>query len=93
MYVYIMANENNTTLYVGVTNNLIRRVWEHKNDIIEGFSSKYKVHKLVYFEIYEDEISAISREKQLKLFRKIKKIDLICRFNPNWNDLYDSITK
>jgi putative endonuclease len=88
-----MANENNTTLYVGVTNNLIRRVWEHKNDIIEGFSSKYKVHKLVYFEIYEDEISAISREKQLKLFRKIKKIDLICRFNPNWNDLYDSITK
>ncbi len=93
MYVYIMTNENNTTLYVGVTNNLLRRVWEHKNNILKGFTAKYKLHKLVYFEVYEDEITAIAREKQLKLFRKIKKIDLICRLNPNWIDLYNTITK
>ena len=91
MYIYIMTNQHNTTLYIGVTNNLIRRVWEHKNKIHKGFTSRYNINKLVYYEHCEDELAAIAREKQLKLFRKLKKIDLVCRFNPNWIDLYDSL--
>ena len=66
MYVYIMTNKNNTVLYVGVTNDLLRRTWEHKNNILEGFSKQYNLHKLVYFETCPDEISAITRDKYLK---------------------------
>lgn len=91
MYVYIMANRKNGTLYIGVTNNLVRRVYEHKNNILEGFTKKYNVHLLVYYEIYEDEITAISREKELKHYNRSWKIELIEKFNPDWHDLYDEI--
>lgn len=91
MYVYIMTNKNNTTLYIGVTNDLVRRMWKHKNEIFKGFTSQYGLHKLVYFETYEDEMSAIEREKYLKKCYKITKIKLITGFNPQWNDLYEQI--
>ena len=92
MYVYIMANDNNTTLYVGVTNDLVRRVWEHKNNVLKGFTSTYNLHKLVYFEAYEDEITAIEREKYLKKCYKKTKKKLITEQNPFWNDLYNNFT-
>ena len=91
MYVYILTNANNTTLYVGVTNDLIRRIWEHKNNVVKGFSSRYNLHKLVYYEIFSDEILAITREKYLKLCYKKTKIQLINKVNPEWNDLYETI--
>ena len=91
MYVYIMTNTNNTAMYVGVTNDLVRRVWEHKNGIVEGFTKKYILHKLVYFEVYEDEITAITREKYLKKCYKVTKKKLISDMNPKWNDLYDTL--
>ena len=87
-YVYILTSKRNGTLYIGVTNNLIKRVYEHKNDIINGFTKKYHVHKLVYYEQTNDINSAIQREKQLKKWRRQWKIDLIEKNNPNWDDLY-----
>ncbi len=93
MYVYIMSNKNNTTLYVGVTNDLVRRAYEHKNKITLGFTSKYNVDKLVYYEVYDDEITAIQREKHLKKAYKNYKKSLINKVNPLWHDLYDEITK
>ena len=86
-YVYILASKKNGTLYIGITNNLARRVYEHKEYLIPGFTSKYKVSQLVYFEEMEDAYQAISREKQLKEWRRSKKIDLITKLNPNWVDL------
>ncbi len=91
MYVYIMTNKNNTTLYVGVTNDLIRRVWEHKNHVVKGFTTQYDLNKLVYYEIYEDELTAIAREKYLKKCYRKTKNKLICNVNPQWNDLYEQI--
>ena len=91
MYVYIMTNKNNTSLYVGVTNNLVRRVWEHKNEILKGFTSQYDLHKLVYFETYEDEKTAIEREKYLKKCYRVTKMKLITNLIPQWNDLYEQI--
>ena len=91
MYVYIMANKNNTTLYVGVTNDLVRRAWEHKNGVLEGFTKEYKLHKLVYYEVYEDELGAIKREKYLKKCYRKTKDKLIAVQNPQWNDLYSSL--
>lgn len=85
-YVYIMASESGT-LYVGVTSNIKRRVCEHKNHLIPGFTEKYRIEKLLYFEIIEDAISAINREKQIKKWRREKKIELIDSENPNWSDL------
>jgi len=93
MYVYILASKGNGTLYIGVTNNLIRRVYEHKNKIIQGFTSKYNVDKLVYYEVYDDEITAIQREKNLKHYNRNWKKSLIESINPNWHDLYDEIIK
>ena len=93
MYVYIITNKVNSTFYIGVTSNLVRRIWEHKNGIYEGFTKRYNLHKLVYYEIYADELTAIEREKKLKLWRRCKKIDLVCRSNPNFVDLYDDIVK
>jgi putative endonuclease len=90
-YIYIMTNFNNTTLYVGVTNNIVRRVYEHKNKLVEGFTSKYNITKLVYFEGFDSIENAILREKQLKSGSRKKKEDLINSMNPKWEDLYDSI--
>ena len=91
MYVYIMTNQHNATLYVGVTNNLVRRIWEHKNKIHKGFTARYNINKLVYYEYYEDELTAITREKSLKDRNRQYKNELISKMNPDWVDLYDSI--
>ncbi|MGL5206514.1 MAG: GIY-YIG nuclease family protein [Acidaminococcaceae bacterium] len=86
-YVYILTNWNNRVLYIGVTNNLARRLYEHKNKLIKGFTSKYNVNKLVYFEVTTDIYAAISREKQLKCWSRVKKEAIINSRNPFWNDL------
>lgn len=86
-----MTNKRNTVLYTGVTNNLKRRVYEHKEKFAEGFTKKYNIDKLVYYEISQDAENAIIREKQIKGGSRAKKITLINRFNPDWNDLYDDI--
>lgn len=91
-YVYILANNKKGTLYIGVTSDLIKRVWQHKNNLIDGFSKKYKIHSLVYFEQVSDAKSAIGREKQLKSWNRKWKIDLIEKDNPDWKDLYHKIT-
>jgi len=90
-YVYILSNKYNNVLYVGITNDLIRRVYEHKNKLIEGFTEKYNVDKLVYYELFNDPINAITREKQLKGYSRKKKVELINSFNPEWEDLYESL--
>ena len=87
--IYIMTNEYNTVLYTGVTSNIIKRVSEHKNKTVSGFTSKYKVTKLVYYENYPTMPEAIAREKQIKGGSRQKKIDLINRTNPKWTDLYE----
>jgi putative endonuclease len=87
-YVYILASKRNGTLYTGVTNNLPKRVFEHKNDVIRGFTEKYSVHNLVWYERYDDICSAIAREKRLKKWKRRWKIDLIEKVNPSWEDLY-----
>jgi putative endonuclease len=90
-YVYILTNTNNTVLYTGVTSNLVKRVYEHKNKEVRGFTEKYSLHKLIYYEIFEDILNAITREKQIKGWLRSKKISLIEKLNPDWNDLYTSI--
>ncbi len=90
-YFYMLASKNHGALYTGVTNNLVRRTYEHKEHIMPGFTSKYMVHKLVYYEIYSDIRDAIEREKQVKKWNRVWKERLIGNFNPNWNDLYDKI--
>jgi len=90
-YVYILTNKSNKVLYVGITNNLPRRIYEHKHKLVEGFTNKYNVNKLVYYEIFKDAYSAISREKQLKGWLRKKKVELINAFNPTWKDLYEEI--
>ena len=90
-YTYIMANKPNGTIYVGVTSNLIKRVYEHKNHVVQGFTDKYNVDKLVYYEQTADIETAIAREKQLKGWLRAKKIKLIESINPHWQDLYDDI--
>ena len=91
MYVYIMTNKNNTTLYVGVTNDLIRRVWEHKHNVLEGFTGTYHLHKLVYYAVFEDAESAIAYEKYLKKCYRKTKEKLILKQNPGWYDLYEHL--
>ena len=93
MYVYILASQKNGTLYVGVTSDLIKRVWEHKNHVVKGFTDRYNVIKLVYFEIFDNEYTAIQREKTLKHWIRAWKKALIEKTNPLWNDLYDEIIK
>jgi putative endonuclease len=89
--VYIMASSRNGTLYIGVTSDLVKRAWQHKNEIIKGFTEKYTVHLLVWYEVHENMESAISREKALKKWNRIWKLRLIEQFNPEWQDLYDQL--
>jgi len=90
-YVYILASKRNGTLYIGVTNNLVRRIYEHKNGLQEGFTKKHSVKTLVYFEQTENINSAILKEKRLKSWKRSWKIQLIEKSNPNWKDLYTEI--
>ena len=90
-FVYILASRMGGTLYIGVTNDLLRRAWEHREGLAEGFSKKYHVHRLVYFEAHEDVEAAILREKQMKKWRRAWKIALIEERNPRWEDLYQGL--
>lgn len=90
-YIYILTNERHTVLYTGVTNNLARRVYEHKEKFVKGFTEKYNADVLVYYEVAENAVAAISREKQIKAGSRRKKLDLIQVMNPTWKDLYDDI--
>jgi putative endonuclease len=89
--VYIMANRRNGMLYIGVTSNFIKRIWEHKNDMVKGFAKRYSVHQLVWYELHENMESAIVREKRLKDWKREWKLELIENQNPNWVDLYDTL--
>ena len=89
--VYMMASERYGTLYIWMTSDIVKRVWEHKNSVVEGFTQKYEVHNLVWFEEYTTAENAIKREKRLKKYNRDWKINLINEKNPHWNDLYESI--
>ena len=89
--VYILASKRNGTLYTGVTSDLVQRVWQHKNGVVEGFTRRYAVHWLVWFEIHETMASAIAREKAIKEWKRAWKIELIEQSNPTWRDLYGEI--
>lgn len=90
-FVYILTNQNNTVLYTGVSSDLIGRIWQHKEKLTKGFTNRYNINKLVYYEIYEDIYEAISREKKIKAGSRQKKINLINEFNSQWRDLYDEL--
>jgi putative endonuclease len=90
--VYIVASKNNGTLYVGVTSDLVKRIWQHKNHVVTGFTEEYEVNQLVYFEQFDDMTNAITREKVLKKWNRAWKIRLIEKSNPNWLDLYNEIS-
>jgi putative endonuclease len=90
-YVYILASRRDGAIYVGITNDIVRRTYEHRTKTIQGFTSKYNITRLVWFEIYDDPISAISREKELKKWKRSWKVQLIEVKNPQWDDLYESI--
>ena len=89
--VYILASKRNGTLYIGVTSNLEKRAWEHKHDLVDGFTKKYGVHQLVYYELHGEMASAITREKQMKKWNRAWKLKLIERHNPDWNDLWEGL--
>ena len=89
--VYILASKERGTVYVGVTSHLIKRIWEHKNDLVDGFTKKYRVHYLVWYEQYETMAAAIAREKAIKEWKRTWKIELIETANPQWRDLYPDI--
>ena len=90
-YVYILTNQRQTVLYTGFAKDLIKRVWEHKQHIVKGFTKKYNVDKLVYYEVFEDMNAALEREKQIKGGSRQKKLDLIDKTNPAWEDLYNKL--
>ena len=92
-YVYLLASRKQGTLYLGVTRDLIRRTYEHKNKLSPGFTSRHDVRRLVWFEVYDDPINAIEREKEIKKWRRQWKIDLIEKENPDWKDLYPEIVQ
>jgi putative endonuclease len=92
-YVYILASKPYGTLYTGVSSNLLGRTWQHKNDLVESFTKRYRVHRLVWYEQTESIESAINREKEIKKWRRRWKLDLIEKMNPDWKDLYGEITK
>lgn len=89
--IYILASQRNGTLYVGVTSDLVKRIWEHKSDAVDGFTKKYGVHILAYYELHADMAAAISREKQIKKWNRAWKIELIESTNPGWRDLWEEI--
>jgi len=91
-YVYILASGLNGTLYIGVTSNLIKRVWEHREGVVDGFSKQYDVKDLVWYEVHSDITEAIRREKQIKKWERRWKVELIQKSNPRWRDLYADIT-
>lgn len=91
-YVYMLAKGRNSTFYTGFTENLIRRVWEHKNELADGFTKKHDIKMLVYYEVHYNYEAALSREKRLKKWNRTWKMRLIEEMNPHWNDLYESIT-
>jgi len=91
-YVYILASKRNGTLYIGMTSNLVKRIWEHKNDKINGFTKTYKIKMLVYFEAHNNVEIALTREKQIKKWSTAWKLRLIEEKNPSWNDLYDVVS-
>jgi len=88
-FVYILTNKNNSVLYTGITNSLMRRIWEYKSQLIVGFTKKYNVTKLIYYESFDNPTEAIKREKQIKAGSRKKKIELINKFNPEWQELYE----
>jgi putative endonuclease len=90
-YVYILASKRNGTLYIGVTNNLVRRVWEHKEGIVQGFTKAHGIKRLVYFEVFEDIQQALHRESRLKKYKREWKMNLIQQNNVNWDDLYEPL--
>jgi putative endonuclease len=90
-YVYIMASKRNGTLYVGVTSNLVKRAYEHRSGSADGFTKRYGVKELVYYEGHKNAAAAITREKQIKAWQRKWKLELIKKFNPTWNDLYETI--
>ena len=92
-YVYIVTNKPRGTLYIGMTNNLVRRGYEHRNDLADGFTKKYNLKRLVYFEVFNRVEDAILREKRIKKWNRQWKIDLIEKVNPNWDDLYEKLVK
>jgi len=92
-YVYLLASRKQGTLYLGVTKDLIRRTYQHKEKLLPGFTSQYDIRRLVWFEIYDDPTTAIEREKQIKKWRRAWKVDLIEKENPEWKDLYPEIIK
>jgi putative endonuclease len=92
-YVYILCSKRNGTLYTGVTSNLVKRVYEHKNNLADGFTKKYNVHLLIWYEVHQTAESAIIREKQIKAWKRSWKLRLIEEHNPEWNDLYEDIRK
>ena len=89
--VYILASKRNGTLYIGITSDLLKRIWQHKEKMIQGFTKKYGVNQRVYYEIFWDPLNAIKREKRLKKYKRIWKLDLIERNNPEWKDLYNEL--
>ena len=90
-YIYILSNFKRNVIYVGVTNDLVKRVWQHKQNMVEGFTKKYNIHYLIHFENFSDSISAIDREKQIKSWSRRKKDELTRKFNPDLRDLYPEI--
>ena len=90
-YVYLLASQRNGTLYIGVTSDLVKRVWQHREDQIEGFTKRYGVHRLVYYEVYDDIRDALIREKRLKKWNRAWKLELIEKDNPAWIDLYEQL--
>lgn len=90
-FVYILTNKRNGTLYIGSTNNLVKRVWEHKQKLVDGFTKQYGVDQLVHFEIYDTTLAMITRERQLKQWNRLWKLKLIEEKNPDWQDLYEKI--
>ena len=90
-YIYLLANKRNTVIYTGVTSDLIKRIYQHKEKVINGFTKKYNVNKLLYYEIFDNIEDAITREKQIKAGSRSKKVMLIKSMNPKWEDLYDKL--